>query len=232
MEHSFWFEKWENNEIGFHQSDFNRLLIKYWSSLALEKGSTVFVPFCGKSKDMLWLNKQGHKILGSELSKTAVKSFFQENNLSAENDLENNLSAENDLNKSLSAENDLDKNFSISKNKDFQIMVGDYFLLTPNHTRQVKAVYDRASLIALPPQLRKQYVNHMKKLLGKDCIILLITLEYKHGLVKPPPFSVQEKEVYELYSSWSKIIKLETLSAIIKEKEGFETVYRLEVKST
>ena len=210
MEHSYWFEKWEKNDIGFHQEIYNRLLLKYWPSLGLE-GSVVFVPFCGKSKDMLWLNKQGHKILGNEISKIAVKSFFQENNLEVETDFDNF--------------------FLISKNKDFQVMAGNYFALTSTYTKQVKAVYDRASLVALPPNLREQYVNQMKKLLVKDCVILLISLEYKKDLIEPPPFNVQDKEIYELYGSWSKVIKLETLPANIKGKDGFETAYRIEVKS-
>ena len=210
MEHSFWFEKWEKNDIGFHQFDYNRLLVKYWASLGLEKGSEVFVPFCGKSKDMLWLNKQGHKILGNEISKVAVESFFEENNLEVETTS--------------------DKEFSISKNKDFQILAGDYFTLTPDHTKQVKEVYDRASLVALPSNLREEYANHMKKLLVKDCVILLITLEYEKDLIKPPPFDIPTKEVFDLYGSWCKVTKLETLPAIIKGKNGFETAYRIEVK--
>ena len=212
MEHSYWFEKWEKNDIGFNQANYNRLLVKYWLSLELEKGTEVFVPFCGKSKDMLWLKRKGHKVLGNEISKVAIKSFFKENNLVVETDF--------------------DRGFSISKNKNFQIMAGDYFSLTPSHTKQVKAVYDRASLVALPSNLREQYVNHMKKLLVKDCIILLITLEYEQDLIKPPPFDIQAKEVYELYGSWCKITKLETLPALIKGKNGFETAYRIEVKKT
>ena len=210
MEHNYWFEKWEKNDIGFHQSDYNRLLVKYWSSLGLEKGSEIFVPFCGKSKDMLWLKRKGHKVLGNEISQVAVKSFFQENNLVVETGF--------------------DRAFSISKNKDFQIMVGDYFSLTPIHTKQVKAVYDRASLVALSPNLREQYVNHIKKLLVKDCIILLISLEYEKDLIKAPPFDVKDKEVYKLYGSWSKITKLETLPALIKGKNGYETAYHIKVK--
>ena len=211
MEHSYWFKKWESNDIGFHQADYNRLLVKYWPSLNLKKGSEVFVPFCGKSKDMLWLNKQGHKILGSEISKTAVKSFFQENDLDVKTDF--------------------DRGFSVSKNKDFQIIAGDYFELTPQHTKQVKAVFDRASLVALSENLREKYVNHIRKLLVKDCVILLITLEYEKDLIKPPPFDVRAKEVYKLYSSWCKVRKLETLPAKIKGKDGFETAYLLEVKN-
>ncbi|MCY4320954.1 MAG: thiopurine S-methyltransferase [Bdellovibrionaceae bacterium] len=211
MDPNFWLEIWEKNETPFHQFDYNRLLVKYWSSLNLEKGTEIFIPFCGKSKDMLWLKNQGYKILGNELSELATKQFFKENNLDFETDF--------------------DKNFSINKSDQIKIMIGDYFSLTPDHTSQVRAVFDRASLIALPSNLRKKYVNQMKNLLVKDCIILLITLEYEKETVTPPPFDVRDKEIYELYGSWSKITKLETLNANIKEKDGFETVYRIEVKN-
>lgn len=75
MERDFWLKVWEENEIGFHQDDYNRLMLKYWPSLGLEKGSEVFVPFCGKSKDMLWLKQMGHSVLGNEISELAVNFF-------------------------------------------------------------------------------------------------------------------------------------------------------------
>ncbi|MBP9636538.1 MAG: thiopurine S-methyltransferase, partial [Nitrospira sp.] len=44
MEPQFWHDRWTKNEIGFHKSDANPLLVKYFTELALPKGSLVFVP--------------------------------------------------------------------------------------------------------------------------------------------------------------------------------------------
>ena len=61
MEIDFWLERWKNNETGFHQPVINPYLAYFYG----EKGATaeqreklkVFVPLCGKSKDMLWLSQ-------------------------------------------------------------------------------------------------------------------------------------------------------------------------------
>ena len=81
MEHNFWHERWQSNQLGFHQDATNQRLMTYWPQLALAAGSTVLVPLCGKSLDMAWLAAQGHKVLGIELSQIAVDAFFSENKL-------------------------------------------------------------------------------------------------------------------------------------------------------
>jgi len=42
-------------------------LIQYWPQLHTAPNSMVFVPLCGKSRDMLWLRKQGNPVLVAEL---------------------------------------------------------------------------------------------------------------------------------------------------------------------
>ena len=77
MEREFWLERWRSDEIGFHQSEFNARLMHYWPALALPKDTRVFVPLCGKSRDMLWLANAGHRVIGVELAATAVQTFFE-----------------------------------------------------------------------------------------------------------------------------------------------------------
>ena len=74
MEHEFWQLKWKQQEIGFHQQHINPALKQYWSHLPV--GTRVLVPLCGKSKDMIWLLKQGYHVTGVELSEIAVQAFF------------------------------------------------------------------------------------------------------------------------------------------------------------
>ena len=76
MDKQFWLEKWQTNEIGFHQDEVNSYLENWWRSLQIKSGDTVFVPLCGKSRDMLWLLGQGYKVIGIEISPQAVESFF------------------------------------------------------------------------------------------------------------------------------------------------------------
>ena len=78
MKKDYWLERWEQEEIGFHQNDINPYLCRYWQELRLAQGSEVFVPLCGKSRDMLWLYKQGYSVLGVEFSIVAIQAFFEE----------------------------------------------------------------------------------------------------------------------------------------------------------
>ena len=55
---------------------------------------------------------------------------------------------------------------------------GDFFDLTPNDLLNVNAVYDRASLVALPPEMRLDYTMKIRQLLPTGTHILLIAFEY------------------------------------------------------
>ena len=210
MERDFWLSSWNENQIGFHQGNYNRLLRKYWDSLDLQQGSEVLVPLCGKSKDMLWLAQAGHRVLGNELSELAVESFFSENDMEEANALNSTL--------------------GIRQFGAFKIVIGDFFDLSADDANNVAAVYDRASLVALPPDVRKKYASHLRSILTSGCQVLLISLEYEKGSIEPPPFTVLPDEVDELFGKWCNIKHLETLPAIIKGKEGFESAYRIELK--
>ena len=49
----------------------------------------IFVPMCGKSKVMLLLAEEGHRVVGIDWSKVAVEQFFEENNLAYSTELRN-----------------------------------------------------------------------------------------------------------------------------------------------
>jgi thiopurine S-methyltransferase len=179
MEHQFWLERWEQNQIGFHQAEINRYLSEHWQQLGLPDGAPVFVPLCGKSLDMLWLREQGHAVLGIELSEKAVSAFFEENSIPAEVHREGS--------------------FSTYIGEGLRLLSGDFFALKPGDLEGIHAVYDRAALIALPPEMRQHYAQHMAELLPAGAHILLVTMEYPEGTLEGPPFSVEEEEVHTLF---------------------------------
>lgn len=179
MEPAFWHERWQANEIGFHQNEIHVYLQDFWPRLELHGAERVFVPLCGKSNDILWLLEQGHPVVGVELSSVAVEAFFRENRLDVE-------------------KTTLGK-FTRWHFAELEILCGDFFELTPALLGEVPAVYDRASLIALPPEMRRRYVEHLTGLLTPGTRILLITLEYPQTDMQGPPFSVEESEVFALY---------------------------------
>lgn len=179
MEAAFWHQRWADNQIGFHQSAPTPLMQKHWPSLAMPEGACVFVPLCGKSLDMAWLAAQGHRVLGVELSRTAVEQFFAEHGLTPA--IEESRYG------------------SHYRAGSIEIIVGDAFGLDADALRDCAAVFDRAAIIALPPELRIRYAAELYGRLPSACRGLLITLEYPQDERAGPPFSVPEGEMHALF---------------------------------
>ena len=78
MDHNFWLDRWQKQEIGFHNLSVQLALQKFWPRLGLAPDTAVLVPLAGKSLDMAWLTEQGHTVVGVELSERAVDEFFAE----------------------------------------------------------------------------------------------------------------------------------------------------------
>jgi len=180
MEADFWLQRWNEGRIGFHRTEVMPLLERHWPALGLPAGSRVFVPLAGKTLDMHWLAAQGHAVLGAELSPRAVQAFF------AEAGLEPELAE--------------DAEGLHHRAGPIDLVQGDVFALSSRLLGSMDAVYDRAALIALPPAMRRRYVDEVHGRLPHGCRGLLITLEYPQAEMDGPPFAVSEAEVLELFS--------------------------------
>lgn len=185
MKKYFWLERWEREEIGFHQDELNPYLLQYWQELHLARDSLVFVPLCGKSRDMLWLREQGQRVLGVELSAIAVQAFFKENGHTPQHGT--------------------DGKFDRCEANGIRILCGDFFDLNKDDLANVSAVYDRASLIALPPEMRERYVRYLVSILPPATQILLVTVDYPQPEMQGPPFSVSSGEVEALYREHAEV---------------------------
>lgn len=178
MDTSFWHQRWENNEIAFHESEANPLLVKYFNELSLAKGSRVFVPLCGKTLDIPWLLSNGYRVAGAELSKIAIEQLFTGLGV------EPKISGADEV-----------AHYSAS---DIDIFVGDIFALSGKLLGPVDAIYDRAAFVALPEKMRRRYTAHLMAITDK-APQLLITYEYDQSLMQGPPFSIPDEEVNQLY---------------------------------
>jgi thiopurine S-methyltransferase len=158
----------------------DRHLAEHWPTLRVAAGSRVFVPLCGKSLDLLWLQTHGHRVVGVELSALALESFCMENGIPARR-------------------RQVDE-FEVYEAAGLELYRGDFFALTPALLGSVPAVYDRAALIAWPPELRPAYVEHIAALTAPGTQTLLITLEYQQSQMSGPPFAVTADEVGRLYA--------------------------------
>jgi len=173
MDKDFWHERWQRSEIGFHRDSTHPALINHWSNIADGMPGPVLVPLCGKSLDMLWLAEQRHPVVGIELDRGAVEAFFDEAGLSPSVDESGPLSA-----------------FSAGR---ITVFAGDFFDFAP--PSRFSLFYDRAALIALPPEMRADYLDHLAGLLEPGARGLLITLEYPQEAMQGPPFSVMPEEL-------------------------------------
>ncbi len=179
MQHDFWHERWQLNQIAFHGQEINPHLQHYWPALKLAPASRVLVPLCGKSRDMLWLRAQGHEVMGVELSPLAVEAFFTENDLQASHSQQGS--------------------FRLSQSGGLSLYCGNFFELTTDDMAGIGAVYDRAALVALPPDMRIDYAALIQRLLPNGSKILLVAFDYPQAEMSGPPFSVPDSEVQALY---------------------------------
>ena len=190
MTPDFWLERWQKGDIGFHQSRVHDFLPKYWPQLKVERGAAVFVPLCGKSLDMMWLAGNGYKVIGVELSPLAVDDFFREHDLEAET-------------RSAGP-------FVVRSSGPFTIWCGDLFELPAEALVDVKAAYDRAALVALPPSLQTRYAETLSSILPAAAPILLASLYYPQGEISGPPFSTPLAQIAALFGETHAIRLAET----------------------
>jgi thiopurine S-methyltransferase len=180
MQIDFWAARWKEGQIGFHEGRTNTFLERHVDRLG-PAPRRVLVPLCGKTEDLAFLAAQGHEVVGIEAIEDAVKAFFEEHGQTpAVRELRNHIRA-----------------YSV---KNITIFAGDVFACDRDIVGKVDALYDRAALVALEPQVRPRYVAHLLDLLEPSSRGLILTLEYDESKVSPPPHSVSEDELRRSYS--------------------------------
>ncbi len=206
MEPNFWHQKWQQGEIAFHQPQPNALLTQHLDILNLPPGSRLFLPLCGKTRDIAWLLSRGYRVVGVELSPIACSQLFEENQLQPQ------ITPAHP--------------FTHYHSDRLEVFSGDFFALTPEMLGSVDAVYDRAALVALPQDLRPRYTAHLTQL-SQASPQLLITFEYDQQLLAGPPFSIPRPEVHRHYPS-AQLVEERPVAGGLKGKvEARETLWQV-----
>ncbi len=213
---SAWLERWQAGRTGFHDDTVNPHLAEYWPGFELPAGSRVFVPLAGKTLDLLWLAEQGYRVVANELSPLAVEAFFDGAGI---------MPARRHAGP-----------FEIWSHGLITVLCGDYFDLDPAVTGRLDGCYDRAALVALPPELRRLYIERQAGLLPAGAPVLLIGVDYPPQQMEGPPFSVPQSQVQELAAGRFEIEVLAAGMDMLAHNQRFvergltrmeETVYRL-----
>ncbi|MGQ8364563.1 thiopurine S-methyltransferase [Glaciecola sp. 1036] len=184
MEHNFWHDKWEKNQIGFHQKDINPFLIEFLPTLIQAEAinsPTVFVPLCGKTLDIGWILSKGYEVVACELVESAVIELFSSLDVNPE-----------------IIQLDNHKKYSV---QSLTVYVGDIFQLDAELLGPVDFTYDRAAFVAMPESMRDDYVVQVVKL-TKAAPQLLITYDYDQELIQGPPFSHSKNSIHDSYQEY------------------------------
>lgn len=187
MNPDFWHRRWQKNEIGFHESEGSHLLKAYFDKWELPQKARVFVPLCGKTRDIAWLLNSGVAVVAIELNESAVIALFEDLGVKPNKVIEGN--------------------FIIYLAPDLHVFVGDFFVLTHRDISPIDGIYDRAALVALPQELRDQYTAHLINITNTTQQFL-IAYDYDQSLFSGPPFSVTKAEVTRQYKHHYMIIQL------------------------
>jgi thiopurine S-methyltransferase len=179
VDHAFWRSRWQEGRTRFHEGRPNSYLTKHadW----LRTCRRILVPLCGKTEDLAFLAGRGHEVVGVELVEDAVRQFFVAHQTTPSIEVGDG--------------------FAIYSAGAITIAAGDFFATTTAIVGPIDGIYDRAALIALPPELRARYVPHLRAIAPRAARELLITLEYPAGSYEGPPFSVDEQEVRASFAS-------------------------------
>lgn len=189
MEHQFWQERWASNRIAFHEPEPHPFLRAYIVKLGLEPGDTVFVPLCGKTLDIDWLLGEGFRVVGIELNQGAVEEVFARLSLAPERQTHGGLER-------LEA-------------GSLTLYIGDFFALSAAKLGAVHGVFDRASLVALPDELRRRYAPYLVRLAGQ-APMLTMTYDYPQEQTPGPPFAIPFDQVAALYAGTHVAERLES----------------------
>lgn len=217
MDADFWHNKWQRNELGFHNSEPHPLLLKYWPRMNVAAGARILLPLAGKSVDIRWLADQKFAVTAVDLSELAADAFFLEQHWSAR--------------KETKGYNQTKGHYLHYRHDDIDFIVGDFLQLGASDIEQCTAAYDRAALIALPENMRRDYVDTLARLLSAGANYLLISLEYDESVLNGPPFTIEPNTIARLYETYFHINPLGRHSADVKGAPATEVVYQMTRKS-
>ena len=177
-----WEERWRNGKTGWHRNEVNANLIQFINEIEPINNSKILIPLCGKSLDVGWLADQGATVVGVDLVLKPLKDFFNER------------------------ESNPTQTFTqgLTKLSDGQITMvhSDIFEFNSEIEGTFDVIYDRAAMVALPPQLREKYVEHCSNLLKPNGQIFLITYDAPKADDQGPPYPVREGTVEHLFSQF------------------------------
>ncbi len=180
MDPDFWHERWAAGETPWHMDRVNPLMEAHADRLALAPGKRVLVPLCGRTLDLLWLRDQGCEAVGVELSAECLEGFLHQHDLT-----------------DAAARVPTPAGHCLNL-PGLTLHCADWFDLDAQTLGPIDAIWDRASLVALPQGMRADYAQQLRALTPNRPPLLCWTLEYDQQQMAGPPFAVWPEELNRL----------------------------------
>eukprot|EP00977_Amphora_coffeiformis_P016520 scaffold5138_cov170-Amphora_coffeaeformis.AAC.1 len=151
-----WKDKWATNTIGWHGDGVNDAIKAHGDKLLKANDSCtvdmrVFVPLCGKSLDVAYFasHEDVTEVVGVDGIRKALEEFTNEHP-----DLE-------------LKEMEPTESYEVFKGNKITLLKGDFFELNDEFTGgKFAAIYDRASLVAIRPEMREKYMEVMQRIIA------------------------------------------------------------------
>jgi thiopurine S-methyltransferase len=179
MEISYWQSRWQKDKTGWHMDMVYPQLIELWPQNFAKEDTTVLIPLCGKSLDIQWFIQQGYHVIGVDVSYKALKTV-------------RDRSAE-----TFTAEQS--HGFSVYRSNSLELWEGNFMDLPISKIPRPHIIYDKASIIALPPKMRSIYAQKVLSFCTPSTEIFLQTFEYRQEEMHGPPFSVDDTEIQQYF---------------------------------
>lgn len=242
-----WQDRWVTNKLGWHKTEPHPFLIKYGSELIphfssddetclddKQQKARIFFPLCGKTVDMAFLanHERVEEVVGCDGIRKALVEFGEEHQ---------DLGVKEAP--SMGA-------FERFQGKNITLLKGDLFDLDEIAAGgKFDGILDRASIVAIHPDLREKYVDILGQLIKPGGTILSVTIDRREGsqegMSAGPPYSVDDEEIQRLYGGrdWvESVTKLEEYNEFKNEEEKsrwtmqgvdslFELVYVIKAKA-
>lgn len=197
----YWRERWATGAYGWQEKNGNQALLwKHFAQIAKDafpgkamKDLKVFVPLCGKSKDILNFHSLGCTVVGIEFVEQPIREFFAENSI----------------------KNVVEKKFT--KSEDGRIMIGhgDLFEMEDSLPfSDFDMIWDRAALDILNEKDLVRYSTMMKKLLAKDGVYLLIAPNYDRSEYNGPPLALGPEQLETYYGSAMSVQTIDSVDCL------------------
>lgn len=192
----------------WHVASPHTLLLRHLTDLVGEgtnltqQSNSILFPLCGKSVDMLHLNKLGFFVVGVDFVPDALTQFRAATSDKFEwlepqpdrSGVRHTISQKKKMNK---------KTNTLTSVTPMELLEGDFFKLEALDDLEAQFDYcwDRAGISSMPPSLYPRYVGRVQRLLKPGGRMLLVVFEFDENQLdgSEPLYALTQQDVEKLF---------------------------------